>query len=98
VNRLPPLLIADLIWQLAKAYIEFRLELTGQGSRADELPRNGRLRTLLPIFRNALAVFIAVVAVLTILASLGIQIMPLIAGPASSASPSASARRRWSPS
>ena len=74
------LLIADLIWQLAKAYIEFRLELTGHGSSADELARNGRLRTLLPIFRNALAVFIAVVAVLTILAGLGIQIMPLIAG------------------
>ena len=74
------LLIADLIWQLAKAYIEFRLELAGHGSSADELARNGRLRTLLPIFRNALAVFIAVVAVLTILAGLGIQIMPLIAG------------------
>jgi len=80
LNGIIVLLIADLIWQLAKAYIEFRLELTGHGSSADELARNGRLRTLLPIFRNALAVFIAVVAVLTILAGLGIQIMPLIAG------------------
>jgi len=80
LNGIIVLLVADLIWQLAKAYIEFRLELTGHGSSADELARNGRLRTLLPIFRNALAVFIAVVAVLTILAGLGIQIMPLIAG------------------
>ena len=80
LNGIIVLLIADLIWQLAKAYIEFRLELTGHGSSADELARNGRLRTLLPIFRNALAVFIAVVAVLTILAGLGVQIMPLIAG------------------
>ena len=80
LNGIIVLLIADLIWQLSKAYIEYRLELTGHGASADELARNGRLRTLLPIFRNALAVFIAVVAVLTILAGLGVQIMPLIAG------------------
>ena len=74
------LLIADLIWQLSKAYIEYRLEFAGHGGSADELARNGRLRTLLPIFRKALAVFIAVVAVLTILSGLGVQIMPLVAG------------------
>ena len=52
----------------------------GHGESADEIARSGRLRTLLPIFRNALAVFIGVVAVLTILSGLGVQIMPLIAG------------------
>jgi small-conductance mechanosensitive channel len=44
------------------------------------MARRARLRTLLPIFRNTLAVFIAVVAVLTVLSGLGIQIGPLIAG------------------
>ena len=74
------LLVADLVWQLSKAFIEYRLEAAGGGASADEIARSGRLRTLLPIFRNALAVFIGVVAVLTILAGLGVQIMPLIAG------------------
>jgi moderate conductance mechanosensitive channel len=74
------LLIADLLWQLSKVYIEHRLELAGHGSTADEISRSGRLRTLLPIFRNSLAVFIAVVAALTILSGLGVQIMPLVAG------------------
>ena len=47
---------------------------------ADELARGDRLRTLLPIFRNTLAALIAVVTLLTILAGLGVQIAPLIAG------------------
>ncbi len=73
-------LVADLVWQLSKAAIEYRLKVVGGGSSADEIARSGRLRTLLPIFRSALAVFIGVVAVLTVLAGLGVQIMPLIAG------------------
>ena len=46
----------------------------------EELARSSRLRTLLPIFRNSLAVFIIVVAALTVLSGLGVQIGPLIAG------------------
>ena len=74
------ILVADLVWQLSKAAIEYRLKVVGSGESADEIARSGRLRTLLPIFRNALAVFIGVVAALTILSGLGVQIMPLIAG------------------
>lgn len=75
------LLIADLLWQLSKALIEYHMNLaSADGSSADQLARSGRLRTLLPIFRNTLAVFIAAVTVLTILAGLGVQILPLIAG------------------
>lgn len=75
------LLIANLLWQLLKALIEYRMNLApADGSSADEVARSGRLRTLLPIFRNALAAFISGVAVLTILAGLGVQIAPLIAG------------------
>jgi moderate conductance mechanosensitive channel len=81
LNGIIILLIADLLWQLSKALIEYRMNLApAEGSSADELARSGRLRTLLPIFRNALAVFIAVVTALTILAGLGVQILPLIAG------------------
>jgi len=75
------LLVADLLWQMSKALIAYRMELGPKdGSNADELARSGRLRTLLPIFRNVLAVFIGAVAVLTILSGLGVQIAPLIAG------------------
>ena len=76
------LLVADLLWQLSKAYIGYKLEIaeTKDGASADEMARRARLRTLLPIFRNALAAFIGVVAVLTVLSGLGIQIAPLIAG------------------
>ncbi|PAP95702.1 mechanosensitive ion channel family protein [Mesorhizobium wenxiniae] len=81
LNGIIILLIADLLWQLSKALIEYHMNLApADGSSADQLARSGRLRTLLPIFRNALAVFIAAVTVLTILAGLGVQILPLIAG------------------
>jgi small-conductance mechanosensitive channel len=81
LNGIIILLVADLLWQMSKALIQYRINLApADGSSADELARSGRLRTLLPIFRNALAVFIAAVTVLTILAGLGVQILPLIAG------------------
>ncbi|TKD40750.1 MAG: mechanosensitive ion channel family protein [Mesorhizobium sp.] len=81
LNGIIILLIADLLWQLSKALIEYHMNLApADGNSADQLARSGRLRTLLPIFRNALAVFIAAVTVLTILAGLGVQILPLIAG------------------
>ena len=80
-NGIIVLLVADLIWQLSKALIAYRIELVPtQGATADELARSSRLRTLLPIFRNTLAALIAAIAILTILAGLGVQIAPLIAG------------------
>jgi moderate conductance mechanosensitive channel len=76
------LLVADLIWQLAKAHIGRTLELTAVDDTvsADEAARRSRLRTLLPIFRNMLAVLVGAVAVLTVLSGLGVHIAPLIAG------------------
>lgn len=80
-NGIIVLLVADLLWQMSKALIAYRMELAPKdGASTDEIARSGRLRTLLPIFRNALAVFIGAVAVLTILSGLGVQIAPLIAG------------------
>ncbi|MCV3242156.1 mechanosensitive ion channel family protein [Mesorhizobium sp. ZC-5] len=76
------LLVADLLWQLSKAYIDRKLELSSIDDTVTpaEAARRGRLRTLLPIFRNMLAVVLACVAVLMVLAGLGVQIAPLIAG------------------
>ncbi|WP_192924535.1 mechanosensitive ion channel family protein [Sinorhizobium meliloti] len=81
LNGIIALLVADLLWQMSKALIAYRMGLgLKDGSNVDELARSGRLRTLLPIFRNVLAVFIGAVTVLTILSGLGVQIAPLIAG------------------
>ena len=81
LNGIIVLLVADLLWQLSKALIAYRIALApAQGASADELARSDRLRTLLPIFRNTLAALIAAVTTLTILAGLGVQIAPLIAG------------------
>ncbi|MFQ6162930.1 mechanosensitive ion channel family protein [Sinorhizobium meliloti] len=75
------LLAADLVWQLAKESINVRMaraSLTVQDSA--EFARNTRLRTLLPILRNFLAAFIAVVAGMMVLSGLGVAVGPLIAG------------------
>jgi small-conductance mechanosensitive channel len=76
------LLAADLTWHLAKAYIDGRLSdaAVGEAATDEERAKRARLRTLLPIFRNILAVIIAVIALLMVLSGLGIQIAPLIAG------------------
>ena len=76
------LLVADLLWHLVRSYINSRLEEARiDGAATDEeKAKRARLRTLLPIFRNILAVVIAIIAVLMVLSGLGIQIGPLIAG------------------
>lgn len=75
------LLAADLVWQLAKGFINLRIK-QARHETADpaQLARNTRIQTLLPILRNFLAAFIAVVAVLMVLSGLGVEIGPLIAG------------------
>jgi len=81
-NGIIVLLVADLVWQLSKSLIAHKIEVAAAaaGSDPDAQLKSGRLRTLLPIFRNSLAAIIAAVAVLTILAGMGVQIAPLIAG------------------
>lgn len=83
------LLVADLLWRVAKAYIDWRLELSAVDASTGHEPadispaeaaRRGRMRTLLPIFRNMLAVLLATVAGLMVLSGLGVAIGPLIAG------------------
>ncbi|MFQ6162703.1 mechanosensitive ion channel domain-containing protein [Sinorhizobium meliloti] len=75
------LLGADLVWQLVKKCINLRLKQANvEIADPAQLARDMRLRTLLPILRNFLAAFIAVVAVMMVLSGLGVEIGPLIAG------------------
>jgi small-conductance mechanosensitive channel len=76
------IVIADLLWQLAKGWIDRTLRVaTDTTSLAPaDAARRARFRTLLPIFRNALAVIVAVMAALVVLSEMGVQIGPLIAG------------------
>ncbi|GAA3098729.1 mechanosensitive ion channel family protein [Rhizobium viscosum] len=76
------LLIADLLWQLAKGWIDRTITTSADatGLAPAEVAKRARFRTLLPIFRNALAVMVAVMAGLIILSQLGVEIGPLIAG------------------
>ena len=77
------ILIADLGWALAKAAISRKLLAVAGGDEHDasaEAARRARLRTLLPIFKNALAATLLVVTALMVLAELGVEIGPLVAG------------------
>lgn len=76
------LLIADLLWQLAKGWIDRTITTSSSatGLAPAEAAKRARFRTLLPIFRNGLAVMVAVMAGLIVLSQLGVEIGPLIAG------------------
>jgi moderate conductance mechanosensitive channel len=76
------LLVADVFWHAIKGAIDGRLAAAaGMGQpNTEETRRRARLRTLLPIFRNILAVLVIVIAVLMALTAMGVAIVPLIAG------------------
>ncbi|TXL69138.1 mechanosensitive ion channel family protein [Vineibacter terrae] len=75
-------LVTDFVWHILKALIDRKLGAAQAGGSPDseEARRQARLRTLLPILRNVLFIVLLVMAVLTALASVGIEIGPLIAG------------------
>ncbi len=71
----------DFIWHVSRTAIDrFIAEATEAGLDPIEARRRARLRTLLPILRNVLQMTLAVTGALMILATLGVQIAPLIAG------------------
>ncbi|MER8976987.1 MULTISPECIES: mechanosensitive ion channel family protein [unclassified Mesorhizobium] len=86
INVVVIALAADFGWSIIKALIERKLGIeTPHPVISDEDvpildPQHARLHTLLPILQNILLASIIVMAVLMMLASLGIQIGPLIAG------------------
>jgi moderate conductance mechanosensitive channel len=79
------LMLAYLIWQLAKTAIDRRLEReAGPKGVSDPGEAGGigasRLRTLLPLARGTVFVVVCVMSTMTILAALGVNIGPLLAG------------------
>ncbi|MDW8370790.1 MAG: mechanosensitive ion channel family protein [Geminicoccaceae bacterium] len=76
------LLVADLLWHLLKAWIDQKLAeaQTDSPAGSEEARRHARIRTLLPIARNLAMVTVGAIAIMMALASLGIEIGPLIAG------------------
>ena len=67
---------AFAIWEVVSALIERYLA----GKNGDTASRSQRVRTLLPLFRNVFLVAMTIMAALTILSELGINIGPLLAG------------------
>ena len=82
INAVIIVLLADFAWHLLAAWIDCRLFEAREPGQPDteEARRRARLRTLLPILRNVLLIVLVTMAVLMVLAALGVQIGPLIAG------------------
>lgn len=69
------LIVMTLIWIALASWIEHRLN-----PLADMEEPSPREKTLLAIFRNAIAVVLSIVTAMTVLAEIGVDIAPLIAG------------------
>lgn len=71
------LLLAYMLWEIARTAIDRRL--AAEQTQPADSP-SSRLRTLLPLLRVTLLITIAVMATLSVLAALGVDILPLLAG------------------
>jgi small-conductance mechanosensitive channel len=71
------LLLAYMLWEIARTAIDRRL--AAEQVQPVDSP-SSRLRTLLPLLRVTLLITIAVMATLSVLAALGVDILPLLAG------------------
>jgi small-conductance mechanosensitive channel len=76
------ILIADLAWHVVKAMIDRRMSESQEAGlpATDEARRRQRIRTLLPIVRNMLFIVVIVITALMVLAAMGVEIGPLVAG------------------
>jgi small-conductance mechanosensitive channel len=71
------LLAAYMLWAIARMAIDRRLQ--AEGDRAGDVPAT-RLRTLLPILRATILITIFAMTAMSVLAALGVDILPLLAG------------------
>ncbi len=71
------LLLAYLLWEIAKTAIDRRLQ--AEGDQGPDVPAS-RLRTLLPLLRVLILITIVVMTTMSFLAALGVDILPLLAG------------------
>ncbi|MBC7950526.1 MAG: mechanosensitive ion channel [Rhodospirillaceae bacterium] len=72
------LLAALVVWELVSGSIERYLAATDHDGNS--IARSARARTLLPLIRNALLIVLVVMVSLIVLAELGVNIAPLLAG------------------
>jgi moderate conductance mechanosensitive channel len=70
--------VALIIWEAVSLSIEYYLLSPATNGQAVE--RSARARTLLPLLRNTVAIFLIAVVALIALSELGINIAPLLAG------------------
>jgi small-conductance mechanosensitive channel len=85
INVALTLLVAYLVWQFAKTAIDRRLEREVGPQAVSDLGEAGgtgasRLRTLLPLARGTIFAVVCVMSAMTVLAALGVNIGPLLAG------------------
>ncbi|HMK67912.1 MAG TPA: mechanosensitive ion channel family protein, partial [Stellaceae bacterium] len=82
VSSVVIIIIADFGWQIVRTAIDRKImEAPLTTDTNDELwRRQARIKTLLPIMRNLLLIVVVVMVALMVLASLGVNIGPLIAG------------------
>jgi len=78
VSILLILLLALVAWEVVSSLIE--RYLTGTDGNGRTVERSQRIRTLLPLLRNAFAVLLATLVSLIVLSELGLDIAPLLAG------------------
>jgi len=81
LHALVIVMVADLAWSLIKAVADNALARAQASPEVDagEARRRARVRTLLPIGRNLAFIVLVVMSGLMVLASLGVEIGPLIA-------------------
>ena len=72
------IVIALIVWEITSALIEQYLSNTDRYGNV--VTRSQRAQTLLPLVRNVVLIVLGVMATLTILSEIGINIGPLIAG------------------
>ena len=71
-------LVALAVWEVTSSLIDRYLGATDE--EGEEVARSQRVRTLLPLARNALRIVIGVIAILMILTEIGIDVTPILAG------------------
>ncbi|GIK97354.1 MAG: mechanosensitive ion channel protein MscS [Alphaproteobacteria bacterium] len=72
------LLLAVLLLEITDVFIE--RYLASKDALGNAVARSARVRTLLPLLRNAVRVVVAVVVTLIVLSEIGVNIAPLLAG------------------
>ena len=72
------LVIALIVWESISSAVE--RYLTKTDAEGNAIQRSARARTFLPLLRNVLMVFLAIIVTMIVLSELGVNIGPLLAG------------------